>query len=92
MTNPNSAAFWSTSSSDSRYRITHQTRTKRRKRKEQQDYCVMDKWTWEQILDGEGPWTQAGDYRLPQWEIEAARAERRYYEERERNERERHPQ
>ncbi|XP_045571728.1 uncharacterized protein isoform X2 [Salmo salar] len=79
----------SASNEDSRYRITHQQRTKQRRKEKQQENSLMDSWTWEQILDGEGPWTQAGEYRLPQWEIEAARAERRYYEERERNKHER---
>ena len=40
----------------------------------------MGRWTWEEILDGAGPWTQQGEYRCPKEELEAAKAERRYYE------------
>jgi hypothetical protein len=40
----------------------------------------MGKWTWEEILDGAGPWTQPGEYHRPKEELEAAKAERRYYE------------
>ena len=41
----------------------------------------MDSWTWEEILDGKGPWAQPGEYRRPKEKLEAARAERRHYEE-----------
>jgi hypothetical protein len=41
----------------------------------------MGRWAWEEILDGAGPWTQPGEYRRPKEEIEAAKVERRYYEE-----------
>ena len=41
----------------------------------------MEKWTWEEILDGKGPWEQPGDYCRPKAELEAAKAERRHYEE-----------
>ena len=41
----------------------------------------MDSWTWEEILDGKGPWAQTGEYRRPKEELEAAKAERRRYEE-----------
>ena len=41
----------------------------------------MGRWTWEEILDGAGPWTQPGEYRRPKEELEAAKVERRYYEE-----------
>ena len=41
----------------------------------------MGKWTWEEILDGAGPWTPPGEYRRPKEEIEATKAERRYYKE-----------
>lgn len=53
-----------------------------------------EKWTWEEVLDGAGPWHQAEDYRRPQWEIEAAKAERRRYEAMDalREKHERHPQ
>jgi ABC-type transport system involved in cytochrome bd biosynthesis fused ATPase/permease subunit len=59
-----------------RYRTTHQERTKQQQRPESQD-----SWTWEEILDGKGHWTQAGEYRHPKAELEAAKAERRRYEE-----------
>ena len=36
-----------------------------------------EKCTWEEILDGRGPWAQ----RRPKAELEAAKAERRWYEE-----------
>ena len=38
-------------------------------------------WTWEDELDGEGPWAQPGEYRRPKEELEAGKAERRWYEE-----------
>ena len=41
----------------------------------------MGKWTWEEILDGAGPWTQPGEFRRPKVELEAVKADRRYYEE-----------
>ena len=41
----------------------------------------MEKWTWEDELDGKGPWAQPGEYRRPKEELEAAKAERRWYEE-----------
>ena len=65
------AALWS-DSYDDRDRRTHQKWTKQR---------VQEERTWEEILDRAGPWTQAGEYRLPKEEIEAAKAERRWYEE-----------
>jgi hypothetical protein len=40
---------------DERDRITHQKRTKQREKEEQR---LMGRWTWEEILDGAGPWTQ----------------------------------
>ena len=68
------AALWSTlpSTDDERYRTPHQRRTKQR---------GQEDWTWEEILEGEGPWTRAGEYRRPREQMEAARAERRLYEE-----------
>ena len=36
-------------------------------------------WTWEDEMDGEGPWAQPGEYRRPKEELEAAKAERRWY-------------
>ena len=61
-----------------RDRITHQTRTKQCEKEEQR---LMGRWNWEEILDGAGPWTQPGEYHRPKEEIEAAKAERRNYEE-----------
>ena len=66
------AALWSTPFDESRYRRPHQKRTKQH---------GQDEWTWEEILDGKGPWTRAGEYRRPREQMEAARAERRRYEE-----------
>ena len=83
------AAPWSHSYNE-RDRRTHHKRTKQRGKEEQR---FMEKWTWEEILDGAGPWTQAGEYHLPKEEIEAAKAERRYYEEKyKRGKHERQPQ
>jgi hypothetical protein len=78
MTNTYHAAFWSSSPStnENRYKNTHQKRTKQRGNLEQR---VLDSWTWEEIL--EGPWAQSGEYRRPKEELEAAKAERRRYEE-----------
>ncbi|KAM9422869.1 uncharacterized protein ACWYII_020415 [Salvelinus alpinus] len=87
-------AFWSedpsllTSSedeeSDSRYRITHQhAKTKRQgktKRSKGQEKN-KDFWTWEQIMNGEGPWAKAGENRRSQEEREAAKAQERWFEE-----------
>uniref|UniRef100_A0A8K9UXU6 Uncharacterized protein n=1 Tax=Oncorhynchus mykiss TaxID=8022 RepID=A0A8K9UXU6_ONCMY len=75
------AAPWSSPSStiDDRYRITHHQRTKQRGNGQQQQRS-QDSRTWEEILDGKGPWAQAGEYRRPKAELEAAKAERRRYE------------
>ena len=70
------AALWSDSSSsdvDSHYRTTHHQRTKQHGMEERR---VQDSWT----LDGQGPWRQAGEYRRPKEELEAAKAERWQYE------------
>jgi hypothetical protein len=72
------AALWSSPSYDDRYRNTHHNRTKQHGTQEQR---VQDSWTWEEILDGKGPWYQPGEYRRPKEELEAAKAERRRYEE-----------
>ena len=56
-----------------RYRITHHNRTKQCGNQEQR---VLDSWTWEEILDGRGPWAQAGEYRHPREFLYAALAER----------------
>ncbi|KAM9544483.1 uncharacterized protein ACWYII_035825 [Salvelinus alpinus] len=66
---------------DSLNRNTHHNRTKRIEegRQEQQQWG-KEEWTWEEILDGKGPWTQPGEYRRPKAELEAAKAERRFYE------------
>ena len=71
------------------YRTTHHQRTKQRGNKEER---VLDSWTWEEILDSKGPWAQAGEYHRPKEELEAAKAERRRYEIRQRNINERQPQ
>ena len=80
------AALWSdpcySSSEEERDRITHHQRTKQRGNgQQQQQQRSQDSWTWEEILDGKGPWAQAGEYRRPKAELEAAKAERRWYEE-----------
>ena len=54
-------------SDDRRNRRSHQKWTKQRGQEE---------WTSEDIVDGEGPWTQAGEYRRPREQMEAAREER----------------
>ena len=83
------AAPWSTPC-NSHYRTTHHKKTKQCGMEEQR---VMDSWTWEMILDGKGPWRQAGEYRRPPEEMEAAKAERRFWEDRlARQEEERQPQ
>ena len=73
MWNYENTASWS-ALSNNRDRITHQRRTKQRKKEQQEE------WTWEQILDGKGSWTweeiQKGWNRRPSEEVEAARAER----------------
>ena len=53
-------------------RTSHQQRTTQHGRE--------DSWTWEEILDGKGPWRQAGEYRHPREELEAVKAERQRYE------------
>ena len=70
------AAFWSDlsySSSDEEdcYRTTHQKRTKQRGNREQR---VLDSWTCEEILDGKGPWAQAGEYFGPGYPAPTLRA------------------
>jgi hypothetical protein len=84
MMNLYNAAPWSSPSSpdNSRYRTTHHNQTKQRGNQEQK---VLDSWTWEEILDGKGPWAQAGEYRLPKEVLEAVKAERRRHEVRQRN-------
>jgi hypothetical protein len=79
------AAFWSDSPStdERRYRITHHTRTERRgNRQRQQEQRKEDE------LFGEGPWDQPGEYRRPKEELEATRAERRWYEEKQQRQQE----
>ena len=41
-----------------RYRNTHQQRTKQRGNRQQQQerQRYLERWTWEEILDGKGPW------------------------------------
>ena len=75
------AALWSPHYDD-RDRITHLQWTKQRGNgQQQQRQRKQDSWTWEEILDGEGPWAQPGEYRRPKAELEAVKAERRRYEE-----------
>ena len=64
---------------DDRDRITHLQWTKQRGNGQQQR--SQDFWTWEEILDGKGPWAQPGEYSRPKAELEAAKAERSWYEE-----------
>jgi hypothetical protein len=68
------AAYWSSNPSrlscsdeeeENHYRITHQTRTKRRGNEQQQRPKTQDSWTWEEILDGRGPWAKPGECRRP---------------------------
>ncbi|KAM9519349.1 uncharacterized protein ACWYII_045447 [Salvelinus alpinus] len=63
----------------SKTRITQQSTTKQHDQRQQEQR--KEKWTWEEILDGKGPWAQPGEYRRPKAELEAAKAERRWYEE-----------
>ena len=79
--NNHHAAFWSDSPSpkENPYRITHHNRTQRRDERQQEQR--EEYWTWEDELDGKGPWAQPGEYRRPKEELEAAKAERRWYEE-----------
>ncbi|XP_052314142.1 proline-rich protein 36-like isoform X1 [Oncorhynchus keta] len=77
------AALWSdpSSTSECRYRNTHHQRTKQRGNgQEQERQRYLENWTWEEILDGKGPWAQPGEYCRPKAELEAAKAERRRYE------------
>ena len=74
------AAFWSVNPPHDRDRIPHHNRIKQHDRNQQQRQSKQDSWTWEEILDGKGPWTQPGEYRRPKAELEAAKAERRFYE------------
>jgi hypothetical protein len=71
MWNSTQAAPWSTHYND-RDRRSHQKRTEQR---------CQEEWTWEDNLDGEGPWTQAGEHHHPREQMEAAREERQRYEE-----------
>ena len=73
------AALWSPHYDD-RDRITNQQWTKQRGNGQQRQR-TQDSWTWEEILDGEGPWAQPGEYCHPKAEREAVKAERRRYEE-----------
>ena len=64
------AAFWSTPY-DARDRTTHQRRTKQRRKEQQRRHT--ESGTWEHIADEAGPWHQAGEYRRPKEELEAAK-------------------
>uniref|UniRef100_A0A8C8FTR3 Uncharacterized protein n=1 Tax=Oncorhynchus tshawytscha TaxID=74940 RepID=A0A8C8FTR3_ONCTS len=68
---------------ESRYRTTHHNRTKQRgnrQRLQEKQPASQDSWTWEDELDGKGPWAEPGEYRRPKAELEAAKAERRHYD------------
>ena len=73
------AAVWSDSPSpyENRDRITHRKRTKQRVNRQEQPKEEMrnkDFWTWEEILDGRGPWAKPGECSRPKVEqVEAAR-------------------
>ena len=55
-----------------RYRNTHHKRTKQHGNgQQQQRQRYLENWTCEEILDGKGPWAQAGEYRHPKAELEA---------------------
>ena len=78
--NYNHVAFWSASPSqeESRDRITHHNRTKRRDdRQRQQEQRNQDFWTWEEILDGRGPWAKPGECRRPKVQQEKRQQEQR---------------
>ena len=49
--------------------------------KKRQQERHKEEWTWEDELDGDGPWTQPEEHRRPKAELEAAKAERRWFEE-----------
>ena len=74
-------SYSSSEEDEERSRITHHQRTKQRGNGQQQQQRSQDSWTWEEILAGKGPWAQPGEYRRPKPEQEAAKAERRRYEE-----------
>jgi hypothetical protein len=63
------ATSWSTTS-DVRYRRSLHKKTKQ---------CFLEEWKWEEILEGKGPWAQAGEYCRSKEEMEAAKAKRRRY-------------
>ncbi|XP_052336221.1 homeobox protein Dlx4a-like isoform X1 [Oncorhynchus keta] len=62
---------------ESRYRITHHNRTKRRGDRQRQQEQRKEEWTWDVVLDGKGCYTWeeilAGKDRLPWVQVEAAR-------------------
>ena len=68
------AAFWSDSPShqENRYRITHHKGTKQRVNKQEQREEMRNKdfWTWEEILDGRGPWAKPGECSRPKGQRE----------------------
>ena len=75
----NHAAFWSASPSteESRNRITHHKRTKRRGDRQRKQEQRKEELTWDDVLDGKGCYTWeeilAGKDRLPWEQVEAAR-------------------
>ena len=67
------AAVWSDSPSpyENRDRITHHRTKQRVNRQEKRN---KDFWTWEEILDGRGPWAKPGECSRPKVEqVEATR-------------------
>ncbi|KAM9559269.1 uncharacterized protein ACWYII_012716 [Salvelinus alpinus] len=66
---------------ESRYRITHQTRTKQRGNgQQQQQQRYQEEWSWEEIMNGKGPWAKVGKDHLP-WEQLEATGERNWRDE-----------
>ena len=72
-----------------------QEKQQRQQQQQWEKLHYLEKWTWEEILDGKRPWAEPGEYCRPKAELEAAKAERRHYEELARQSSwkpERHPQ
>ena len=74
------AAVWSDSPSphENRDRITHRKRTKQRVNRQEQpkeELRIKDFWTWEEILDGRGPWAKPGECSHPKVQQEKRKQE-----------------
>ena len=78
------AAFWSDSPShqENRNRITHHKRTKQRVNRQEQREEMRNKdfWTWEEILDGRGPWAKPGECSRPKVQQEKKQQEQLQWE------------